>query len=272
MKGVGPEVSLRQLWDFLDSTGKTYMTIPHHTGRAGKYRDFSDPVYDATREPLFEIYSGWGSSESRVSRFPLRGGNSDKPCYFQDALRAGCRYGVIASSDDHLSLPGGEGIEGHMVGPKHLSFHVQHGLAAVRAKELTRESLWHALRQRSCYATTFLRNLLDVRMGDLGMGGQGRIDAGDPLWRSRTVRVRYLAAANPASRVDVVLVRNGDEIERVRSRPDDHEVVLNDETPLEAVAVRGARFHPDPFVVYYVRVEGTHGDTQWSSPIWLDLE
>jgi hypothetical protein len=40
---------------------------------------------------------------------------------------------------------------------------------------------------------------------------------------------------------------------------------------LERVAIRGAPFHPEPFAVYYVRIEGAAGETQWSSPVWIDL-
>ena len=80
-----------------DRQGKPYMTIPHHTGRAAKNRTFEEDYYDAEREPLFEIFSSWGSSENRWNCFPMSNGNSDDPAYFVDAVKAGCRYGVIAS-------------------------------------------------------------------------------------------------------------------------------------------------------------------------------
>ena len=34
---------------------------------------------------------------------------------------------------------------------------------------------------------------------------------------------------------------------------------------------RGARFHPEPFVVYYARIESADGQTLWTSPVWLDF-
>lgn len=271
MRGVAPEVPLRELWDFLDSTGKDYLTIPHHTGRAGKYRSFADPVYDRGREPLFEIFSAWGSSECRWNRFPLHAGNTDEPAYFRDALLAGCRYGVIASSDDHCTLPGGEAKNwGEPAGPKCLAGYVQRGLAAVRAPKLSREALWKALVSRNCYGTTFARTLLDFSIGDIGMGQEAPVGKRDPLRKRREVRVRALKSRpGPLS---VVLIRNDQEIARERWNPARPEIVFTDETDLEGVAVRNARFHPEPFVVYYVRLQDRTDQTQWSSPIWLDLE
>lgn len=271
MRGTQPEVTLRQLWDFLDATGKGYFTVPHHTGRAGKYRSFADADYDVEREPLFEIFSGWGSSESRCSRFPLYAGNSDEPAYFVDALKAGCRYGVIASSDDHTTLPGGESTTwGAPAGPKCLAAWIHKGLAAVRAQDLTRDALWRAMKSRNCYGTTFSRTLLDFSIDGLHMGQEGEAKKDGALWRRREVRVRILSTDRQAP--SVALVRNGEEIARKRSGGvEKQEVVFEDEAPLDGIAVRDARFHPGPFVVYYVRAETQHGQTQWSSPVWLDV-
>jgi len=269
MRGGGPAVSLQQLWDFLDASGEEYFTIPHHTGRAGKYRSFADNVYDAQREPLFEIFSMWGSSESRWNRFPLYAGNSDEACYFQDALRAGCRYGVIASSDDHRTLPGGESKGRQPLGLQRLATYVHHGLAAVCAPDLTRHSLWQALRARRCYATTLARTLLDVRIGDLSMGEEATVGRDDPLRKCREIRVN--AFSSDARGLAVVLVRNSDEIGRQSWQPANPEIVFRDDDPLDDVAIRDAAFHPEPFVVYYVRVEDPLDQTQWSSPIWLDV-
>ena len=269
MRGTVPEVTLRELWGFLDATGKEYLTIPHHTGRAGKHRSYADPAYDAEREPLFEVYSMWGSSESRVSRFPLSGGNSDAPAYFQDALKAGCRYGVIASSDDHRTMPGGESKPCLPAGPMRLANYVHHGLAAVRAPELSREGLWKGLVSRSCYGTTFARTLLDFSIGDLAMGQEARIGPDDPLRRRREIRVRALASGPEP--VTAVLVRNGEEMARARPKPGQPCLVFEDTDALDAIAVRDARFHAEPFAVYYVRLETRSHQTQWSSPIWLDL-
>ena len=49
------------------------------------------------------------------------------------------------------------------------------------------------------------------------------------------------------------------------------ELVFEDTDALDRVALRDTPFHPDPFVVYYARIEDANGARQWTSPIWIDL-
>ncbi|MBN1808250.1 MAG: hypothetical protein JW909_04220 [Planctomycetes bacterium] len=270
MKGTSPEVPLQDLWAFLDGAGEEYFTVPHHTGRAGKYRDFSDGVYDAARERLFEVYSAWGSSEMPGGRYPLYAGESERPCYLRDALRQGCRYGVIGSSDDHRTLPGGmSSVWSAPTGPKGLAGYMQHGLAGVMAESLERDALWEALKRRRCYAATYERAVLDVRVGDVEMGCEGRLSSGDGMRRRREVKVRYF---NPNARGPrAVLVRNGRETAVRDIAAGETEFSFVDEEDVEDVALREARYYPGAFVVYYVRLEDRMGQTQWSSPVWLDF-
>ena len=139
----------------------------------------------------------------------------------------------------------------------------------MRASDLSRGALWQAMRERNCYATTSARVLLDMRIGDLSMGQEGRVGRGDPLRSRRQVRVSALKS-RPGI-MQVVLVRNSEEIDRATWQPEKPEVVFEDEAPLDDVALRETRFHPEPFVVYYVRLSDPYHQTQWSSPIWLDL-
>jgi len=270
MQSPTPAVPLRVLWDFLDSTGKTYCTAPHHTGRANKYRDFSDPAYDAGREAFFEIYSGWGSSERRNTMFPLYGGNSTKPSFFEDALLNGCRYGVICSSDDHTTTPGGQTMPPAVpFGFKRLAGPVHRGLAAVMAPELTREALWDALTHRRSYGTTYARTLLDFTLNDMRMGMETTVSAGDELRHERNLRVQI--HAGNARNIRATLVRNGKDLLVEKLPANNRPVAFVDRDPLDEIAIRDAVHHPAPFVCYYVRVEDQFSQTQWSSPIWLDM-
>lgn len=272
MRGAGPAIELERLWQFLTETGQEWITVPHHTGRAGKYRSFADAVYDPRREPLFEVYSAWGSSEMRNSDFPLHAGNTDQPAYFVDALRRGFRYGLIASSDDHTTLPGAESRNwGLSYGAQAISGYHRMGVAALRAEKLTRDAIWQAMKRRDTYGSTLARTVLDVRIGDLTMGRQGKISPADPLRKSRRIRVRASIADQNAA--DVVLIRNGLEIDRrgIQRGAAVAEVTFEDDSSLDEIAVREAPFHLEPFVVYYVRVQTDKRETQWTSPIWLDL-
>ncbi len=275
MRGNAPKVHLRKLWQWLDTLDTPSMTIPHHTARVAKNRTFDEPYHDPRREPLFEIYSGWGSSETPPPNgFPLAGGNSEEQAYFVDAIRNGCRYGVIASSDDHSTLPGGRHRHrGAPLGLKSLSGTHHQGLAAIQARELTRESLWEAMRARKTYATTLTRTPIDMRIGDGRMGDEMRVGTHDPLRRARRIEVDLSVVYGQQRGAAAVLVRNGEPIAR-RETPADAgkaTIVFEDSDPLERVAVRDAQHHPAPFVAYYVRVQTGGGFTQWTSPVWLDL-
>ncbi len=273
MHGSSPEVHLRTLWEQMDGCGTPYFTVPHHTGRAVKYRSWNEPYHDPGREPVFEIYSSWGSSEMRHSRLPISGGNNDAASYFVDALRAGARFGVIASSDDHATLPGSvHHFRTEPYRPPTLNGHAHKGLAAVRCGRLTRESLFEAMRRRDVYATTHSRSLVDMHVGDAPMGREIGADAA--LRRRRSIRLRLTLHDAVVGRV--TLMRNGAPLEeRIIRGPEVAEsvndVVFEDTDELERVAVRDSLYHDGPFVVYYARVEDGSGAHQWTSPVWIDL-
>jgi hypothetical protein len=273
MHGTSPTVHLRDMWLQLDANGSEYITVPHHTGRGGKYRAWHEDYHEPTKETLFEVFSSWGSSEMRHSRMPMSGGNNNDDSYFVDALKAGARYGLIASSDDHATLPGA--AHHHRVDPfesPNLGDQLHHGLAAIRAPELTREALFHAMKRRDTYATTIARSLVDVRIGGAGMGQEIPADAS--LRNGREINVRL--TLDGSRNAKVVLMRNGEEIAAESIRRDEnvpveiHNIVFGDTEPLEKTAIRDARYHPDPFTVYYVRIEDNRGVHNWTSPIWID--
>lgn len=270
MHGNRPAVHLKTLWEQMDQAGTPYFTVPHHTRRLGKYRTWEEPYHDPAREPLFEIFSGNGSSEMKHSGLPDSGGSNDDPSYFVDALKAGARFGVIAASDDHATMPG-SALRLHNP-PYTLSRQrgfPHSGLAAVRCHELTRHALFDALRRRHTYATTHARSLIDMHIGDASLGEE--IEASGTLKTQREIRIRLTLA--DTSKAWIVLMRNGEPFAReaLSCNPGRvHEISFTDNDSLDAVAVRGARYHPDPFVVYTARVEASNGSHQWTSPIWID--
>ena len=269
MKGVSPKVHLRELWRQMDATGKEYLTIPHHTARMGKYRAWDEDYYDPQREPLFEIYSTWGSSEKRWNNFPLSGGNNDAPTYYVDALRAGTRYGVIASSDDHATLPGIE--HNHRVEPFMDSWQRSYshtGLAAVRTRSLNREDLFAALKARRTYGTTMARVPVEMRLADASMGDVIPLDKSLQKKRRLTLET---TPAHPAG-LTAVLLRNGEEIASQKlqaSTPQKITAVFEDPEDFSNVSLKNSKFNPEPFVVYYFRLEDKMANTQWTSPIWV---
>lgn len=209
------------LWQCLRD--KNAITIPHHP----KYGGMTDWSYhDAQLQPLVEIYSTWGNSE--------RGGEHS----VQSAWARGYRLGVIASSDNHIGQPGNP----------------NNGLAAVWAKELTRESLFEALKNRRCYGTTGERILLSFQVDGHLMGEEYKVaNAASP----RRILVK-VSGTRPIA--ELCVVKNNEDLFVYRDLDKTAEIETTDTTP-----IRGTDY-------YYVRVTQRGGQMAWSSPIWASLE
>ncbi|MCD6318128.1 CehA/McbA family metallohydrolase, partial [Candidatus Aerophobetes bacterium] len=155
-----------KLWNLL--RGKSALTIAHHTKYGGK-TDWN--FQDDELQPLAEIYSVWGSSETGSEHS------------IQKAWEKGHRLGVIASSDTHTGTPGNEG----------------EGLAAVWAHDLTRESLFEAFRQRRCYGTTGARIIMDFRLNNCMMGESLNLKNN----KSRKISI-FVAGTAPIEKIEVL--------------------------------------------------------------------
>ena len=147
---------------------KQHFIVPHHVGVDWRPQE----RYHQERDewiPLIEIYSQHGLGEMYAPEHILayefnrtRGkeqkyaSSVDKPVYVRDAWAQGIRYGVVASSDDHMGQAG-----------KPIK-----GLAAVFAPENTRETLFDCMKARRTYGTTGERILLDFRINGAEMGGE----------------------------------------------------------------------------------------------------
>ena len=101
------------------------------------------------------------------------------------------------------------------------------------------------------------------------LGEAALLGSADSLRSKRSIRVRALP---DEGRCTVTLVRNGEDLASAPLTSKIGEVTFEDNEALEKVAIRDAAHHPGAFAVYYVRLEDSLAQTQWSSPIWLDLE
>jgi len=135
------------------------LLIPHHIGYKSGLpgRGINWSVLDETVSPVIEIYSEHGGAERDRGPWPyIRHSNGPRTTRntLQWGLAQGHRVGVIAGTDDHLGFPGAYG----------------EGLAGVWARQLSREAILQALRERRCYAVTGDRIELDFRINDAPMG------------------------------------------------------------------------------------------------------
>jgi hypothetical protein len=150
------------------------LTIPHHMVALGNP---SRPNTDwALHDPRFhrvaEIYSGHGQSELSIDDSPLASdvvdftltGPAAAPSSLRDGWMRGHKFGVIASSDNHIARPGRDGF----------------GVMAVWAPALTREAVFDAIRRRRTFGSTGCRVILDYAINGAAMGGEARLAAGEP--------------------------------------------------------------------------------------------
>ncbi len=159
---------LKELQRFMKKRG--CIMIPHHLAVREGRRGANFSALDRSVSPLVEIYSEWGNSESDRGPFPFlrhtEPGRWTKNT-LQYVLAKGNRFGVIASTDDHLGYPGGYG----------------EGLAAVFAPELSRKAIMEALWDRRTYAVSGDRIALRFTLNGKMMGREL------PYARERAIRV-----------------------------------------------------------------------------------
>jgi hypothetical protein len=124
--------------------GPDKVLLAAHAG--GRYTDVRS-FFDEDLGPLVEVASCWGVFEWLLF----------------DALDRGHRVGVIAASDGHKGRPGAEGPGAGLFG-------IAGGLTCVLAEELTRQSIFQALKARRCYATTGPRMALSFEVNGEPMG------------------------------------------------------------------------------------------------------
>lgn len=130
--------------------------------------------YDQRIERLCETHSTHGTVE----------------WFFMDALARGYRVGLTAGTDGVMGRPGADHPG------RRLIRNLRNGLTAVYATELTKESLWEALQQRRCYATTGERIRLWFEVDGQPLGSE--LQTAD----SPTVRFR-VDGTMPIERVDL---------------------------------------------------------------------
>ena len=144
--------------------------VPHHPANRLGHRGISSANIDADVSPVLEIHSEWGCAEHDRAPHPYKrhteGGRWTKHT-LHSYLEQGHRFGVIASTDDHLGYPGG----------------YREGLAVIKAEELSRDALFDALRSRRCYGVTGDRIALDFELNGQMMGQEL------PYARERRMRV-----------------------------------------------------------------------------------
>ena len=138
---------------------KGAIMIPHHPANRLGHRGTDFRYRDPDVSPVLEIFSEWGNAEHDRAPSPYirhtEGGRWTQNT-MQHLLAQGYRFGVVASTDDHLGFPGA----------------YREGLAAVKAADLSRKSIFEAIRARRTYAVSGDRILLDFNCNGNIMGSE----------------------------------------------------------------------------------------------------
>jgi hypothetical protein len=209
---------------------KNVFCIPHRGGRAGNLKWHNPKV-----QRLIEIYSEHFRSEAWAAEF----------------LKKGHRVGIMASSDNHYGNPGyGYLKRGQDNGSAFKPEEIGMGLIAVYAPYLTRKSIFTALYDRRCYATSGDRIILEFTADGQPMGSDLK-SARSPVF---TVR-----AAGTADITRVEVKKNGEIVFTAEPNRRLFELSWKDE-----------EFDENQTSFYYVRIVQANNEEAISSPIWIN--
>ena len=227
----GPDPMLQKITDvFAKLRGhirnKDVFCIPHYGGRRG-----NPTMHDPKVQRMIEIFSEHRRSEDWASEF----------------LTRGYRMGIIASTDGHYGNPG----HGYLK-PSYDWDKQEIGMAAlaVRTPQHTRESIFHSLYDRSVYATSGDRIILDFHADGHPMGAEYK--TGKPP----TLGIEAVGTA-PISGVEIK--KNSQIVHKVE--PGETVVKLKWQDP---------EFNPGQTCYYYVRIIQENNEEAISSPIWVN--
>jgi len=211
------------------------ITIPHHPGGGPIATDWN--YYNPEFMPLVEICSIHGNSENIDSPSCIY--RPKERSFVRDALARGYKLGIIASGDTHNGHPG----MGDPTMPTG-------GLIAFYAKELTRDSIWDALKKRRVYGTSGKKIILDFKINDHLMGEIIKQDKNKPK------KIEIIVTGSDRLKL-VEIIKNNQSL-KTYSWTD---------PSFSASFIDTSESSSDDF--YYLRVVQQDNHMAWSSPIWI---
>ncbi|MHA1699562.1 MAG: DUF3604 domain-containing protein, partial [Promethearchaeota archaeon] len=210
-------------WKQQVEDGNDVITIPHHTAFGSSHMWFDWSYYDPEFVPLVEVYSAHGSSERIHDNRSIAAGEATiHGHHVQDALAMGYKLGLMASSDTH------DGRLGHpilhtdannrfqypytMIGLQGGGFRFAEtevgGLVGIFARELNRECIFDALKNRACFGTTHVcRPYIKFSINGLETGKNHSTIYLDGNNLTRTINI-FVAAEGNTQISNITIVKN----------------------------------------------------------------
>jgi hypothetical protein len=246
-------------------TPKELISIPSFSMAKGYETTFVD--FNPDFERVVEIYNAWGSSECPAKEGNPRpiavdgkqGISENEKGSIRKALNNNLRFGFVAGGLDD------RGIFSECYESDQIQY--SPGLTAIIAIEQTREALFQALINRSCYATTGERIVLGFYIAGSAMGTELNTKAKPGLGFNRHI-TGFVAGTTPIK--EIVFIRNGKPFHTIHPKESHHEFAIDDTELLSKIVLPAPGGEKSPFVYYYMRVLQEDGHLAWSSPIWID--
>jgi hypothetical protein len=212
--------------------------IPHHVKT---WTDWS--FHDPELEPIMEIYSCWGQSESPGLDLWTKGMTPGAGAWA--AFGRGYRMGMMASSDNHVGMPGRS-----YPGDRQIHTPFKGGLCAIWSEQLTRESLFSALKKKRCYGTTGARIIVRFSIDGQPMGSaikpsNGTVQASVEVRGTDELKSVEIVTAGQSVR-ELPITRGDDRLSATVDLP----------------VTKGGH--------YYLRVTQADGERAWTSPVFMD--
>lgn len=242
---------------------KEMISIPSFTMGKGFGWDFKE--HNPDFEKVVEIYNAWGSSEcleSEGNPRPIhcagrKGAKEFKEGSVRRALNANCRFGFVAGGLDD------RGIYADFFDNDQDQY--SPGITAILAPKYSREALFSALQERSCYATTGARIVIGFSLAGVSMGGE-LSTANKPGLRVNRHLAGYVAGTDDLESVEII--RNGEVLTTLDVKGSILEFTYDDMDHLHESVLPGG--DGPNFAYYYLRVIQKDEEIAWSSPIWVD--
>jgi hypothetical protein len=273
------------LWSWLERRDADAITVPHHTALDQPplpnydWNSFSNADY----QRVVEIYSQHGSSEASgdgetVEPFGEAGSVFSAYNLWLENGNEALKLGVIGSTDDHQTRPGGTWESEDNMEPV-APFNTAGGLVAVLAEpNASRDTLFDAIHAKRTYATTGERIGLTFEAATPSqqemMGGTLLVQPGETI----TFNATATGDTAPINRIE--LIQNGEVIASSGVASADGTIVLNETVDVDVQAAG-----PRSWFMVKAYQDETLGFTNydddgelhlmeeraWSSPIFVEI-
>ncbi len=274
-----------ELWAFLNQSpaAGNYLCVPHHPAKGGDYDNPNIPLWTDWEESfvsepaqrLVEVYSRHGSSEFAGCEEPVNLLSADHTVEWALGLwlttgNPGYKLGLVGGTDTHYGNPGDVTETAANVDPRLGPY--TGGLTAVWVAGKTRSSVWTALQDKACYATSGSR----IRLEFTAKLGATLVPMGQTLRHSQELGPEAAAqvhlhiratGSNRAAITRIQIFRSG---QLLADRSD----ATWGETAHLDFPDRLEQDHAYYRVKIWESSQGVSGEREraWSSPIWVERD